>query len=220
MPLFTNPWSDNIPADTQFANLLGADIRQLRLDIDQRMTNYFASDWSTNQNGLTLVPGAGGQVAGIVAPYPAAQFVTSNPPGNWYYTYASADNSFSVTTTSGSVGGIIVMCPINIPIAGDIVNSCVLNYDQAASIGTMTAIFAYTQPGMGSSSPVTVGSVNTSNNHTGGIQTATIFSGTFTMVGGSFFIAIGVPSTSVVGTLLKIYGAGISYTRPGVQYAP
>jgi hypothetical protein len=34
---FTNIWDDTFPADTELANLIGANLRQLRLDIQQRM---------------------------------------------------------------------------------------------------------------------------------------------------------------------------------------
>lgn len=42
MTAFTNPWDDTQPPDTQPANLLGADLRNLKIDIMQRMGGFGA----------------------------------------------------------------------------------------------------------------------------------------------------------------------------------
>lgn len=37
-PVFTNTWDTTFPVDTELANLLGANLRQLRIDVMQRMS--------------------------------------------------------------------------------------------------------------------------------------------------------------------------------------
>ena len=59
---FTNQWDVNFPADTQLANLIGSNLRQLRLDIQQRMSAI-----SGNSNAGTTFPA----------------FISDTQPGNW-----------------------------------------------------------------------------------------------------------------------------------------
>jgi len=56
---FTNIWDDTFPADTELANLIGANLRQLRLDIQQRMA----------------------VISGLSTSMPA--FASDAQPGNW-----------------------------------------------------------------------------------------------------------------------------------------
>ncbi len=58
--MFTNGWSDTSPSDTELANTLGADIRRLRLDIEERM-NTLVTDWKADPLVLNPTGGLGAQ---------------------------------------------------------------------------------------------------------------------------------------------------------------
>src|SRR6267143_2273172 len=57
---FTHGWSDTIPTDPSAANTLGAEIRNLRLDIHERMSAALITDWTTDP--LVVLPAIKGNL--------------------------------------------------------------------------------------------------------------------------------------------------------------
>jgi hypothetical protein len=69
---YTNPWSDVTPSDSSQANQIGADLRQLRLDIHQRM-NSLVNDWTASP--VTLQAQNSGAATGKIAMIAGSGFI-------------------------------------------------------------------------------------------------------------------------------------------------
>lgn len=69
---YTNPWSDIIPAGTDPANTIDDQIRQLRLDIHDRM-DHVVADWTDDP----VVPLSGSNIySALGAAYEAVNYLT------------------------------------------------------------------------------------------------------------------------------------------------
>lgn len=75
---YTNVWSDTFPADTEAANAIGANLRQLRLDLDERLTGFIVTDITADP--LVLADAVAGKVTGATKVIPFPQFVNYVTP--------------------------------------------------------------------------------------------------------------------------------------------
>ena len=73
---YTNVWSDTIPLDSELADQLCANIRQLRLDLDQRLTTGVFVNMTDDP--INIQPDLLGAGTGLVKIIPGYAFIDSN----------------------------------------------------------------------------------------------------------------------------------------------
>lgn len=95
---FTNVWNISTPADTSLADQLGADIRQVRLDMQERMEQALVVSWSSDP--ISPQPQLLGNVVGKIQFYCGSSFTPSLVAGS---SQGYAPQKTFVTATSGSV---------------------------------------------------------------------------------------------------------------------
>ncbi|MBA2704139.1 MAG: hypothetical protein H0U60_09835 [Blastocatellia bacterium] len=104
---YTNPWSDIIPDGAANANTVDDAIRQLRLDVHERM-NAVVADWTTDP--VVPIGGSGsgtGVKVGKVLFLPFAQWSMLN---NAYSDPAAGNERFLYVAA-----GVEAWCPVNLP---------------------------------------------------------------------------------------------------------
>lgn len=89
---FTNVWDDTFPADTELANLLGANLRQVRLDAQQRMAAISGLDASKPAFGADAQPANWNGIL-FFATDTGKIYQFNNPA------WTDVTNSFRLTTT-------------------------------------------------------------------------------------------------------------------------
>lgn len=154
---FTNLWDQTFPADTQLANLLGADCRQLRVDTQQRMAaisgldavkpNFAADAQPASWNGILFFATDTGQI-----------YQFNNPA----WTNVTADFFSSTPTSVRNLTPATVVAPGLALTAGMTlaVNAGIL------AVGSLAQIKATIYCSVGATTPVTIGMSIAGNNLT------------------------------------------------------
>jgi hypothetical protein len=123
---YTNTWDDTVPPDTQLANLIGQDIRNLSLNVHQRMDDLTNGTWGTTPGPMLLAPNVF-ITQTVVKQYAGHQFLNDLVAGHNLLTYEAAGVRYTPLTTSQD--GIVVM---GIPVvAGAIITGVTLFYSIA-----------------------------------------------------------------------------------------
>ncbi len=96
----TNPWSDTIPTDPSQANALGADIRQARLDIEERMNDILKAGGQMTDDPCVVDDAKIGPTVGLKHYIPFTSFVhgTTTAVETIYY-----DSGIDVARLPGAV---------------------------------------------------------------------------------------------------------------------
>jgi hypothetical protein len=211
MPLFTNPWSNAIPADTQYANLLGSDIRQLRQDISDRM-GIFCSDWQTNQNGLTLSAAVGGQTTKQINIHGSA-FLGQGPGFTTIYPTPGSNGVSLTNTIAGGQVGYQLTCPLYLP-PNVTLQNVYLTYSQAYA-----TVFTFSFNSLSQTGAITTITSANSSGTVGNYQVLTL-SLTNPAISSAlfYFLAVNYPSATNQQnvSVILLTGVAINYTMATV----
>lgn len=143
---YTNVWSDTIPPGSTAAKLIDDFMRQVRLDIHERM-NTLVGDWTADP--IKLLPANGGAVTGknIFIHHSAFQNDSSNH--DW--------TRVDVSLSSSVIGTVKFWAPVILPI-GATITGVSFNITAGGLLGSSFKlrkfVFNNTAPGPPSSPPV------------------------------------------------------------------
>ncbi len=95
---YTNVWSNTFPADSEAANAIGSNLRQVRFDLAERFTGFLVVDLTADP--LVLAPAIIGAVTGAQRIVSFNQFVNYVTPSgigiaNGYITVQSAEPAYA-----------------------------------------------------------------------------------------------------------------------------
>lgn len=197
---FTNSWSDAIPLDTQLADLIGSDIRQLRQDIHERMTSVVVKDWTTDP--LVLQDSVSGLLTGGLKVIPFTAFIN---------TLAGYD------TAAGLVGGE-VGAPIAAPL--DIPAGCTITLiEWLTDILAATSVTCYLKRRPFASSPGAVGIiVNTPTIAAAGINVVAS-TALAHLVDANYYYWLELDGAGTTGHVFRHYATRITFNRPSTAAA-
>lgn len=200
---YTNPWSVTAPLDTSAANQIGADIRALRQDLQDRFNGVLVEDMTADP--LVLQPTVSGAATGLQKIIPFSAFLNNlNVKSN---DLDAANGLINVYV------GQHYAAPLLLP-AGCIITQMeyMLNIGGCAQIvGTLyyrsfNAILA-------------IGTSGQTICNTVGNATITVSPAMNITLDDTHYFWIRIDPQGVVGNSGTLYGVRVTYNRPSNQYA-
>lgn len=219
-PNFTNVWDDTFPPDTQLANLLGQDLRQLRLDITERMS-LISGTFANRPAPETLNATWGGAGFGLLYfSIDTGQVFQWTGGGGWVDVSGAIGGKYKfegsniIPVTIANTVALTSLQSVNIP-ANDIGIGQTFNLKGSGVMGGLTGsslqVYLYLDNvEIDGGNPLNI-ALNTANNQLWGIEV--FFTGLTTGVAGTIqrpnMLWLGSPSDG--GTLNNSSGVGAGF---------
>lgn len=199
MPTYSNSWSNTIPVDGQQAKLLGSDIRQLRLDLFERMNDQLFVDFTTDP--LVLKDAIKGAKTGIVRVIPYCAFLND---------LHGRENDI----VDGSLQGF-VSTDLFAPIASYVPHGCTITLmEWLVDKGAATSVDCSIKRKPFASSPGASSSINTTNISASGanIVASPTLAHLVDYTGFTYYLQLHGNGSST--NAFTVYGARVTFNRP------
>lgn len=165
---YTNPWSDAIPLGSSLASTIDDSIRQLRLDIHDRM-NSIVTDWTADP--IVLQPQSGGPINGknifihhsaFTPASPSITYTVGVTPFTKAVPIRTALNTQSIGTVDLNAPTVTMWAPVILP-QGVSITGVVFNIQQLAGSATfkLRKFVFNTAPTLPTITDLTIGTTDT-----------------------------------------------------------